>query len=545
MNCDYCNVTKLDITKVPLDCPKVWDLLCSGYTKGVFQLETNLGKTWCRNIKPRSIEELAAVISVIRPGTLKSKLEGKSLTHHFSDRKNGLEEIPEYHPIVDSILRKTYGILTYQEQAIRIVMEIADFTAQQADKLRKAIGKKIAKDMTVLREEFISGCEKSGKISKEKGEELFDWIEKSQRYSFNKSHAIAYALESYWCAYIKSHSKIEFFVSWLNGAKNKQDKYTEIRELIEDAKFLGIRVNSPNLLKGNIDFKIHDNTISYGLSHIKGVGESSIKKLISPEVYFNSMALSISSLPLSLQRNPIQETCEYSLFHWESFIIYDSNVVSSRVIEALISSGSLDYFEKTRTQMLTEYKIWKSLSKKEQEWVQENFDIGSFIDILEKLLPTKKNGGGTHNKNRSEIVKSQVQSLKNPESSTKDDPDWIINKEHHLLGIPLTYDRLDTHNVIGVTHTCKELLDGCQSKYIILGVEIQTINDYIIKNGKNKGSKMAFVTVSDKTCTLDGLVIFSSQLEEYKLELQENTVVTMKVQISKKGGFIITKIWNR
>lgn len=165
---------------------RVWDLIGSGKTKGCFQIESYLGKSWCQKLKPRNIDELADLISLIRPGSLKAFVKGKSMTQHYADRKNGVDEIPSVHSLVDELLKETYGVIVYQEQAMKIAEKMAGFNLRQADDLRKAIGKKKADLMKEVRVAFEEGCTKNG-ISKEKTAEVFDVIEKSSRYSFNKS----------------------------------------------------------------------------------------------------------------------------------------------------------------------------------------------------------------------------------------------------------------------------------------------------------------------------------------------------------------------
>ena len=132
-----------------------WDLICSGRTKGVFQLESRLGSSWAKRAQPRSIDELADLVSIIRPGTLEAELDGKSMTKHYTDRKAKIDETKYLHPALETVLGKTYGIIVYQEQAMRIATEIAGFTPEEADSLRKAMGKKDAALMKEVEEKFI------------------------------------------------------------------------------------------------------------------------------------------------------------------------------------------------------------------------------------------------------------------------------------------------------------------------------------------------------------------------------------------------------
>ena len=176
----------IDITQISLTDKRTWDLICAGHTKGVFQLETHLGKHWCKEAKPRNIEELADVISVIRPGTLKAIEEGKSMTQRYVDRKHNVEPVKSLYEPIDKVIASTYNIIIYQEQAMQIAQVMAGFTESQADTLRKAIGKKKADLMRQVKGEFIEGCLSQGH-TQENADRIFDIIEKSNRYSFNKS----------------------------------------------------------------------------------------------------------------------------------------------------------------------------------------------------------------------------------------------------------------------------------------------------------------------------------------------------------------------
>ena len=144
-----------DITKLNLDCPATWDLICLGNTKGVFQLESQLGRSLAKQSKPTNIEELSDLIAIMRPGCLEAMVKGKSLTMHYIDRKHMRDPVEYFHDSLRPILQDTYGILVYQEQAILIATEIAGFDLQEADILRKAIGKKKADVMAEVKKSFI------------------------------------------------------------------------------------------------------------------------------------------------------------------------------------------------------------------------------------------------------------------------------------------------------------------------------------------------------------------------------------------------------
>lgn len=174
------------IETINLECKKTWDLIGSGNTKGVFQLESRLGRTIAKKLKPDNMEELSALISILRPGALEAVRDGKSVTNHYIDKKHGLESVDYFHPSLEPSLQTTLGEMIYQEQAMQIAKDIAGFDLKEADDLRKAIGKKQADKMAEMREKFIKGCKQLQIVTEHEAEQIFGWIEKGQRYSFNK-----------------------------------------------------------------------------------------------------------------------------------------------------------------------------------------------------------------------------------------------------------------------------------------------------------------------------------------------------------------------
>jgi DNA polymerase-3 subunit alpha len=256
------------------DDSEVWDLISSGNTKGVFQLDSNTGQTWAAKVKPKNIKELSDLSALLRPGALGASLDGKSMTQHYVDRKFGADF--EYlHPALEPILKNSYGIIIYQEQAMKIATEIGGFSEELSDDLRKAIGKKNAKLMTELKQKFIDGCEKTGIVNSEVAHEIYDNIEKSNRYSFNASHSVVYAVNAYWSAYCKVHDTPIFFERYLNHAHKKPEWKDEIRDLVMDAKNFSLDVNPPNLsnLYKEFFYDKEKGCIFYGISRIKSVGD--------------------------------------------------------------------------------------------------------------------------------------------------------------------------------------------------------------------------------------------------------------------------------
>lgn len=284
-----------NLDNVNFDCPKVWELISSGKTIGLFQIDSYLGQAMSKRLKPENISHLAALISIMRPSCLKGCLDdGISIAEHYIKRKNKEEEPIAPYECLKEILKNTYGLSLYQEDLINIAKEVAGFSLVEADLLRKSIGKKRADIMSVLKKQFIDGCVKVGKVNKKEAGNIFSWCEASQRYSFNFSHAVSYATTTFLTAIPKAHDefRLRFYKSWLNHSQDKIKPLDEIKNLVIDAKSFGIDIINPDIREKNIDFKIKDGRIVFGLGHVKGVGEKSIQELFS--VLANLMPLKIT-----------------------------------------------------------------------------------------------------------------------------------------------------------------------------------------------------------------------------------------------------------
>lgn len=257
----------------------VWDMICEGKTKGCFQIEGYLGKTWCQKAQPRTIAELADVISIIRPGCLANKVNGKNMAQIYVDGKHETEEVKSLYKLIDHIIEPTYGVIVYQEQAMKIAEVMAGFTLEEADSLRKAIGKKQADLMKQVKEKFVTGC-RSNNVPEEKIHEVFGIIEKSNRYSFNKSHAVGYALMAYASAYRKCNRSIVFYKHSLRNAKHKIKPDLYKKMLVLSAKSDDIKVFGPTLKHPHETFEIVNNDLYFGICDIKSIGKAHLDKYV-------------------------------------------------------------------------------------------------------------------------------------------------------------------------------------------------------------------------------------------------------------------------
>ena len=497
---------------------QTWDLICAGRTKGVYQLESNLGKSWAKRVRPKNIEELAALVALIRPGCLKAIVDGKSMTQHYVDRKHGQEEITYVHESLEPILKSTQGVLVYQEQSMEIAQKIAGFNLEEADNLRKAIGKKQADLMARIKKKFIEGAVNESIVSREAAEEIFGWIEKSSRYAFNKSHAVSYAICGYWSAYAKAHYPLEFYANYLKHAKNKPDPQQEVKELVSDAKLSEIHVQPPSIDKLNEETEIINKKIHFGLKDLKSIGNNQINKLKS--------ALSEKGV-----------TCDnISGWTWYEFLVKLSHKINSSTAVAMISVGMFGHTKISRNKMLDEFDTWEKLTAKERDWISsQNRICETLIEAMRSLAPKKKDGGGTFNEARSQIVRDLILHLDSPAYSLDDTPDWVAQTEQQYLGVPITYSKVDSCDTSSANATCKEFVNGGR-KSAALAVSINAVRNYTIKKGKMKGEDMAFLEVEDHSSPLDNVVIFPENLEKYKNLLYEGNTVLLSGNRSQKKG---------
>ena len=512
-----------------------WDLICSGRTKGVFQLESRLGSSWAKRAQPRSIDELADLVSIIRPGTLEAELDGKSMTKHYTDRKAKIDETKYLHPALETVLGKTYGIIVYQEQAMRIATEIAGFTPEEADSLRKAMGKKDAALMKEVEEKFINGAKAKGLVDDVSAAKIFEWIAASARYSFNKSHAVAYAINSFASAYCKTHDPIKFYTVYLNNASSKPDKQREIKELIMDAKLQGIEVLPPRLdfFYRRFTMDRDRNVIYFGYSDVKNVGEGEQETLA--KVVKEAEDITGKSI---------------KGFNWLECLFLIGNEIKKNAFISIISVGGLTGKNNklNRNRMIFEFDIWNKLTIKEQGWIIDHWKSTNmtnvpFIELVNRMI----NNNEKINSRRITSVLDIYQALQNPPYSLEDDYVWIADIEQKLMGCSLTCSQADNLALDDVNITCKEIANGEVTKMqdAKLAVKVNQVREYKLKRGQHEGEFMAFVIAEDSSGELDSITVFSEEFSQYKKLLFEGNTVLLygEVQEKKEKSFVVKKVY--
>src|SRR3989344_2533146 len=260
----------IDIDTIPLDDKNAFRILQKAQSTGVFQLEGQGMKRYLKDLKPTEIEDIIAMISLYRPGPME-------LIPEYIASKHGKKAIVYLHPKLEPVLASTNGIMIYQEQLMAAAQALAGFTLPQADTLRKAVGKKIKKLLQEQKDKVINGCQANG-VSTEIAEQFWKLIEPFDRYGFNKSHAVSYAMISYQTAYLKAHYPVEFMAAWLNSASGDIER-TAL--LIEECRDMEIEVKAPEINESNERFAVvGKNNIRFGLAAVKNVGVNIVKAII-------------------------------------------------------------------------------------------------------------------------------------------------------------------------------------------------------------------------------------------------------------------------
>jgi DNA polymerase-3 subunit alpha len=263
----------VDLAKLAWDDPAVYELLMTGNTVGVFQLESEGMRRTLSAVRPTCFEDIIALVSLYRPGPMDN-------IPMFGARKNGREPIEYPHPLLEGILAETYGIFVYQEQVMQAAQVLAGYTLGGADMLRRAMGKKIQAEMDAQRQIFVEGCENVNGIPAQKANELFDLIDKFAGYGFNKSHAAAYALVAYQTAWLKAHHKPEFFAASMCFDMAQTDK---LSIFVEDMRRMDVPGLPPSINHSEAEFSVEEGpeglSVRYALGALKGVGEKAMEEL--------------------------------------------------------------------------------------------------------------------------------------------------------------------------------------------------------------------------------------------------------------------------
>ena len=473
-----------DLSKIPLNDKKTYEMLSTGSTTGIFQLESAGMKDVLIGLKPDRFEDIIAVVSLYRPGPMEN-------IPSYINRKHGKENIVYMHSSLETILEETYGIFIYQEQVLRAAQILADFSLGKADILRRAMGKKDKNEMSEQKKSFLDGTKERG-ISREKANEIFDQIAAFAGYGFNKSHAAAYALIAYQTAWIKTNYIYEFFVSMMTLENNNTDK---LSLFVEDAKKIGLKILQPCINKSSFEFLIEDVSssefgIRYSLSSLKNVGTDAVKNIIQireKDGEFKNIDDFLNRVPYSL--------------------------ITKKSIESLIKSGAFDKIEPNRN------KLFKSIDL-----------MLNYSNSIEK----EKSSYQSNLFNNNDFNKLPI----NLQDATKWSFQEAINNEFSSLGLYLSAHPLDSYsNILSKMNVTKsmEVLNE-PDKYVKKNVKLCGLIFNIQKRQSPRG-RWVSIQLNDLSGSVD-INIYSDVLIKYEDYLIEKNLILIDAEIKNENNQI-------
>ena len=461
---------EINLSELPLDDKKTYELFQRGDTTGVFQLESAGMKRYLRGLKPTTFEDIIAMVALYRPGPMQ-------FIDSFIRRKHGEEEITYLHSGMKNSLKNTYGILVYQEQFMQISKEWCGFTGGQADTLRKAVGKKKIDLMKKVKPEFVEGAVKVGGATKEIAETFWTQLEEFANYCFNKSHAACYGLIAYWTAYLKAHYPDAFMAALMTSDHDDTDR---LAIEITECKHMGISVLSPDVNESFVEFAVvpNENKIRFGMSAVKGVGVGAVEEVLraredGPFTSVEDFARRVS-------------TSKFNRKAWES----------------LIKSGAFDDMG-DRSDLL--------------------FNLDSITSFASKLQKEAASGQtnlfGMLGGDDAASVQSTLHLQKAP---VKHDDKEHLMWERELLGLYISAHPLDRYETYlsEQTQPLTQLVPEYDSRMMTIGGIISTVRTIVTKSG----SKMAFVGIEDKFGEGE-IIVFPNLYEKVGAKLVQDAVI--------------------
>lgn len=470
----------IDIENIPVDDPKTYELFAKGQTTAVFQFESAPMREYLKKLKPTSIKDLAAMNALYRPGPM-------DFIDDFIARKHGRKEITYLHPVLEPILKETYGIIVYQEQVIQIANKVAGMSLAEADLLRRAMGKKDLKAMQEQREKFIKGAEQNNIDAKIAGE-IFDAIDKFANYGFNKSHAVAYSILAYQTAYLKAHYLEEFLAANLS---NKFDNTDKVTILLEECRKLGVKVQPPDINHPTVKFQVKDNKIIFGMAAIKNVGIQAVEEI---QRAHDELGRDFKS---------IYDFCAN----------VDTRIVNKRALEGLVLAGALDSCGGTRAQNYAA--------------IEEALEFGS------KIKAAKESHADS-------LFAINTEEFHYEEPTLPDVRPWDarerLAKEREVLGFYLSDHPLRKYEIEYNSFATVHLGDSETFNFNETVRACGVVTDVTHKMDKN-GNKMAFFKLDDFSGSCDCLM-FSKTFKDFGELIFPESTIMVKGKLESSGDTV-------
>jgi len=476
---------EINILEIPLDDKKTYEMLSRGQTFGAFQLGGRGMTRYLMELKPTSIHDIMAMVALFRPGPMESIPE-------YIERKRDPSKVTYPDPRLEKVLEKSYGILVYQDDVLLTAITIAGYDWLGADKLRKAMGKKIPAEMAIQKKKFLEGAQKHGGLTEKQAKDLFALIEPFAAYGFNKAHAASYGLVAYQTAYLKANYPVEYMAALMTAESHDSEK---IAEAIRECGQLSIKVLPPNVNESRSRFAVIDEkTIRFGLLAVKNVGEGIIRKIID-EREVNGKFKDIADLVTRV----------------------DDRNMNKKVLENLAKAGALDDLAE-RNQVLMNMELILSYAKT-QAHIKQSGQSTLFGGSSEEQIG---------------LALEPVQA-----ASEKEMLDW----EKELLGVYLS-----SHPFEKVAKSFNKLvskitqIDDCPDNHTVCVAGILTTAKTITTK---RGDLMAFAQIEDDTASRE-LIIFPRTFAEMPTIWNTDATVLVRAKVSTRDGqakLICDKAW--
>jgi len=474
--------TDVDLAHLPLDDKKSYEMLARGEVVGVFQVESQGMRRALVDMRPDRLEDLIALVALYRPGPMAN-------IPTYCARKHGDEESDYMHPMLEPILKETFGVIIYQEQVMQIAQVMAGYSLGDADLLRRAMGKKIRAEMEKQRAIFVEGSVKNG-VPKGQADTIFDLLAKFADYGFNKSHAAAYALVSYHTAYMKAHYPVEFIAASMTLDMSNTDKLSEFRA---EAQRLGIKVEAPNINRSGVVFEVGENTIYYALAALKGVGASAVEQIVAER---NKNGLFTSLADFASRVSP--------------------KAVNKRIIETLAAAGAFDTLDPHRARVHGGADSILAACQRANEAATsgQNDMFGGATDAPTVTLPQIDN--------------------------------WLaaekLRKEYDAIGFFLSGHPLDDYAIALKRLRVQSWADFC--KAVKTGATAGKVAATVVSRQERRtktGNKMGIMGLSDPTGHFEA-VLFSEGLAQYREVLEPGAAVLLQLGAELQGEDVRARV---
>jgi DNA polymerase-3 subunit alpha len=474
---------EIDPTTLPLDDPAAYALLQKGDTVGVFQLEGQGMRDALRKLKPDRFEDIIAIVALYRPGPMDN-------IDSYVNRKHRREGIETLHPMIEPILQETYGVIIYQEQVMQIAQVLSGYSLGEADLLRRAMGKKIKKEMDAQRKRFVEGAVANG-VDRGRAEYIFELVAKFAGYGFNKSHAAAYALIAYQTAYFKANYPIEFVAASMTLDMGNADK---LNGFAQEARRLGLRIEPPSINRSEVGFIPSDGAIRYSLAALKNVGRHAVEHIVEERE----------------GRGPFRDVSDFARR-------INPRLVNKRALETLAAAGALDELGVDRA---------TAFANVDRVIAEGNRSLETSTEGQEDLF-----SGASHVP---------------PPLDLRPAKPWVptdrLSREFEAVGFFLTGHPLDDYKdvleALGA-ETWVEFSAKARTRRVV-GTLAGTVLQARERKGKS-GNAYAFAAFSDPTGQFEA-VIFSETLAASRALLEPGTAVVLDVEAEADGESVKVRV---